>query len=198
MQNKQNSSTNLIDQLSAFTPLILFVTMILLFFILAIFQNHFYSDLFQKSMPEKAGFVGLVIPLVIQVLRLTSGLLSASFFKEKRFLLGVLVFAFSIWISLFEHNEVKHMAEIWGSITVIDENNVIIPTLQTSVELSKNALSAIMQVMIWSALVLELFLAFWLGGQKSTSEKKQHQNKVIFSQNGSQKNGNQKMQNVQN
>ena len=170
MQNKQNSANSMIDQLSSYTPVILFVTMLLLFLIVGILQNQFYSELFTTAMPEKAGFIGLTIPLVIQILRLTSGLLSASFFKSKRFFLGTMVFAFSIWLSMFEHNEVKHMAEIWGSITIVEESNILLPMMQKKIELSTNALQQIMQVMIWSALVLELFLAFWLSGSKGQDQ----------------------------
>lgn len=183
MQNKQNSANSMIDQLSSYTPIILFVTMLLLFLIVGIIQNQFYSELFLVAMPEKAGFIGLTIPVVIQILRLTSGLLSASFFKSKRFFLGVCVFAFSIWLSMFEHNEVKHMAEIWGSVTLLEADNIVVPMMQKKIELSTNALEAIMQVMIWSALILELFLAFWLSGNKSET------NKIVpsFSTNGKAK-----------
>lgn len=184
MQNKQNSANSMIDQLSSYTPIILFVTMLLLFGIVGIIQNQFYSELFTTAMPERAGFIGLTIPVVIQTLRLTSGLLSASFFKSRRFFLGVMVFAFSIWLSMFEHNEVKHMAEIWGNVTLLESESTLLPMMERKVELSTNALTKVMRVMIWSALVLELFLAFWLSGKK---EEKQKDFLNDFSSNGEAK-----------
>ena len=187
MQNKQNSANSMIDQLSNFTPVILFVTRLLLFLIVGILQNQFYSELFLTAMPERAGFIGLTIPIVIQILRLTSGLLSASFFKSKRYFLGVMVFAFSIWLSMFEHNEVKHMAEIWGNITLLESDNILLPMMERKVELSTEALQSIMQVMIWSALILELFLAFWLSGTKPENEGTKEDFLKDFSTNGNGK-----------
>lgn len=171
MQKNEFSPNKMIEQITGYTPIILFVTMLLLFVIVGIVQNQFYNELFASALPQRAGFIGLTIPLVVQILRLTSGLLSASFFKTKRFFLGTLVFIFSIWLSMFEHNEVKHMAEIWGNVTLLEADNIAVPILERKVELSKEALQSIMQVMIWAALVLEFFLALWLGGSKAPEQK---------------------------
>jgi len=151
------------EQLTDYAPAVMGCMMIVMFGLTGWMQHKFLSGTLTGI--EGASFLIIVFPVVIQVLRLVTGFLSASFFKRKFWVLGVVVFLFSIWLSVYEYGEVDSMILYW---TKIDVNTSAITHSATSVEITKNVVRGIMTVLIWGAVVLEFFLAFWLG--KSMNE----------------------------
>ena len=159
-----------------FAPVVLFTVLFLTLFLTGYLQSHFYTSVFSKVLPTE--YLAVLFPVVIQVLRLVTGFLSASFFKKKRFLAGTVVFIFSLWVTMFEHNEAKHMGSYWVS-TGIDLSTVV--QSEMVVTLTKDIITSMMQILIWSALFLELFLAVWVSKLKPETKNEGY----VFSGNGS-------------
>ena len=136
-------------------------------------QYTYISSVFTDVIPG-ASYIAFLFPIVIQVLRLVTGFLSASFLKKRRIFFGILVLLFSIWLSAFEYHKVEDMSLYWTSIEV-DLEQVLQTELR--VEISKNVITGIMTVLIWGALVLEFFLAAWLSATNNRKSVKQDNKK---------------------
>jgi len=166
-----------IDKISDYAPIVLFIMMVVMFALTGWMQHHFLVGVFQDKF-KGASYLVFLFPIVIQVLRFVTGFLSASFFKKGSWGFGLIVFLFSIWLSLFEYGEVESMATFW---TTVDVNLKPLTHNDFSVSLTKEIIKGIMTVLIWGALILELFLAAWMGRSK---KKVDH---VNFSSNGAKK-----------
>lgn len=173
-----------IDKISSYAPVVLFVMMVIMFALTGWMQFHFLKGIFQDKFPG-SGYLVFLFPIVVQVLRFVTGFLSASFFKKSKWGYGVFVFLFSIWLSIFEYGEVKNMAIFWTSFDVslqpVTHNDL-------SVSVTKEIITGVMTVLIWGALVLEFFLAAWVGSTAPTPSE-QIDNNISFSQNGATKKG---------
>lgn len=173
-----------IDQISNYAPLVLFIMMVVMFGLTGWMQFHFLKGIFQDKFPG-AEYLVFLFPIVVQVLRFVTGFLSASFFKKSKWTYGVFVFLFSIWLSIFEYGEVKNMAIFWTSFDVslqpLTHNDL-------SVSVTKEIITGVMTVLIWGALVLEFFLAAWVGSTSPTLPE-QIDNNISFSKNGTNKKG---------
>lgn len=183
MQSNINSTIN---KMVEFAPVVLFTTLFITLFLTGYLQSHFYSSVFKEVLPTE--YLAVLFPIVIQVLRLVTGFLSASNFKKKRYISGIVVFIFSLWLTMFEHNEAKHMGMYWVS-TPMDLSTVVQADLV--VTLTKDIITSMMQILIWSALFLELFLAVWLSKTEGKSVSAADEGYVIpgsnFSKNGASK-----------
>lgn len=173
-----------IDKISSYAPVVLFVMMVVMFSLTGWMQFHFLKGIFKDKFPG-AEYLVFLFPIVVQVLRFVTGFLSASFFKKSKWGYGVFVFLFSIWLSIFEYGEVKNMAIFWTSLDVslqpVTHNDL-------SVSVTKEIITGVMTVLIWGALVLEFFLAAWVGSTSPTPSE-QIDNNISFSQNGATKKG---------
>lgn len=179
MQFNINST---ISKMVDFAPVVLFSMLSVNLFLTGYLQSNFYTSVFSEVLPTE--YLAVLFPIVIQILRLVTGFLSASFFKKKRYFIGITVFLFSIWLTMFEHNEAKHMGEFWVS-SVIDMSTVT--QAETVITLTREIITSMMHILIWSALFLELFLALWLSNLKPEQEEKPLTDEMVFSSNGQSK-----------
>lgn len=170
-----------IDKISSYAPIMLFVTMIVMFCLTGWMQHQFLKGILENKFPG-ASYLVFLFPIVVQVLRFVTGFLSASFFKKEKWGYGVFVFLFSVWLSVFEFGEVKNMAIFW---TDIDVSLKPVTHNDLSISVTKEIITGVMTVLIWGALVLEFFLAAWVGSSSPTPLDKV----VTFSQNGAAKKG---------
>lgn len=138
----KNSAQVLIQELTDYAPLALFIAMLSAFLFMGVLQNQFYHTVFSASLPELAIFLGLGSAIIMQVCRMASGLTSAFHFKNGAFFKGILALAFSVALSWMEHTEAAHMAKMWAND-----------------DLSADAYLLILRFVIWTALALEFSLA---------------------------------------
>jgi len=158
-----------INKISDYAPMILFVTMFAIFAITGYLQHEYYRTIFTGILDDTM-YVAFLFPLIVQVLRLVTGFLSSSFFRKGKYFLGVLVFLFSLWLTVFEHNEAANMGEYWTAI----ELDISVTQIDSKIILVQESIVMMVRILIWSALVLEFFLAFWLGmGAKEQGSKEQ-------------------------
>ena len=185
MTNVKHLSVNdTIDSISNYAPLVIFVMMVTMFGLTGWMQYHFLKGVLDGKI-DGVGYLIFLFPIVIQILRFVTGFLSASFFKKGKWLLGVLVLGFSIWLSIFEYGKVSDMAIVWTTLDITTEPVTHSPT---SINITKNIIRGIMTVLIWGALVLEAFLAFWVASSvESEGEDSESKKPAIFSPNGSGK-----------
>ena len=177
-----------IDSISSYAPLVIFIMMITMFSLTGWLQYHFLSGVLQGKF-DGVNYLVFVFPVVVQVLRFVTGFLSASFFKKGKWVLGGLVLCFSVWLSIFEFSKVNDMADFWTNIDISTE---ALTHSSATVSITQNIIKGIMTVLIWGALVLECFLAFWVGssnreGHKTSSGEmlnEERSNEVSFSTNG--------------
>lgn len=174
-----------IDKVSNYSPVVLFTTMIVMFCLTGWMQHQFLKGIFQDKFPG-AEYLVFLFPIVVQVLRFITGFLSASFFKKSKWFYGIFVFCFSIWLSVFEFGEVDEMAIMW---TDFDINLKPVTHNDMSVAITKEIITGVMTVLIWGALVLEFFLAAWVGSSSPTLSEEDEENNVSFSSNGASKKG---------
>ncbi len=179
MQSTKFSINPTIDKIVEFAPLFLFTMLFIVLFLTGYLQRQFYTQVFTGVM-EQTEYLAFLFPVVIQVLRLVTGFLSASFFKKHRYAAGIAVLIFSIWLTMFEHNEAKHMGEFWVNSS-IDLSTVV--QSEMSLNLTKDIITSMMHILIWGALFLEIFLAVWLSFDSSKNENEGY----VFSQNGATK-----------
>jgi len=165
-----------IDKISSYAPVMLFITMIVMFGLTGWMQHQFLKGILENKFPG-ASYLVFLFPIVVQVLRFVTGFLSASFFKKSKWGYGVFVFLFSIWLSIFEFSEVKNMAIFW---TDIDVSLQPVTHSELSISVTKEIITGVMTVLIWGALVLEFFLAAWVGSSTPTLSEQT----VSFSKNG--------------
>jgi len=160
MQDSKFSIDQTIGQISNFAPVVLFIVMVMIFSVTGYLQKEYYSTIFLDVLDDTQ-YIAFLFPVIVQTLRLVTGFLSASFFKKKKYFLGVCVFLFSLWLTVFEHNEAAHMGQFW---TVLDIDLSTVTQMQnTKLSLVRESITIMVRILIWSALVLEFFLAFWLG-----------------------------------
>lgn len=171
-----------IDNVSNYAPIVLFITMIVMFTLTGWMQHHFLKGVLANKFPG-ASYLVFLFPIVIQVLRFITGFLSASFFKKSKWGYGIFVFLFSVWLSVFEFGEVENMAIFW---TDFDVNLQPVTHNDLSVSVTKEIITGVMNVLIWGALVLEFFLAAWVGFSSPTPSE-QTSDAVTFSRNGAHK-----------
>lgn len=167
-KNSLKSPQLLMRQLTEYSPMLLFVAMLLTFIFMGVLQNKFYSDLFYEPMPELSVFLGIGGATIFQIMRMASGLTSAFLFKNGNTVKGIIVLAFSLWLSYTEHIEAGHMAETWGAVQLLDENNALVP--ETSLTASKDAFLLLLRMFIWASLALELGLAFTMTSKSNSNE----------------------------
>lgn len=153
-----------IDSISEYAPVVVFVMMVIMFALTGWMQHHFLVGIL-GDIPGTSYLV-FIFPIIIQILRFVAGFLSASFFRKKRWTLGICVFCFSIWLSVFEYGKVEGMADFWTQFDV-DLKPVTHSNLKASI--TKEIITGIMVVLIWGALVLEFFLASWMGFKEDSS-----------------------------
>jgi len=176
----QSSINQTIDKMVELAPVVLFSMLFLTLFLTGYLQSHFYTSVFSSVLPTE--YLAVLFPIVVQVLRLVTGFLSASFFKKKRFVAGVVVFLFSIWLTMFEHHEAKSMGEYWVTMSV---DLSTITQVDTVVTLTKEVITSMMHILIWGALFLEFFLAVWVSMKSNQAQNKKPQS--VFSGNGAAK-----------
>ena len=177
---KSNNINIAIDKLVELAPIILFVVLFLVLFLTGYLQSHFYSSIFKGLLPTE--YMAVLFPVVVQTLRLVTGFLSSSFFKKKRIAAGITVFIFSLWLTMFEHNEAKSMGEYFVSL------NIDLSTLtqtEAIVSLTKEIITDVVHILIWGALFLEFFLAIWLS--QSEASNNEQTASINFSENGARK-----------
>lgn len=178
-----------INQMTGYAPIALFVTMLLMFTMMGVLQFNFYGKLFTDSIPGMAMFLGLGIAIIFQVARVASGLTSAFHFKNGNYLKGIMVMVFSLWLSFIEHSEAAHMAELWSNVPLLTEGNILTPTLSRNIDLTEEALILFIRCFVWAALALEFFLALTLTGDddakaQEEEDEKDFLNDESFSSNG--------------
>jgi len=188
MANVNHLSVNAtVDGISNYAPLVIFVMMLTMFGLTGWMQYHFLKGVLDGKV-EGIGYLIFLFPIVIQVLRFVTGFLSASFFKKGKWLLGALVLGFSIWLSIFEYGKVSDMAVVWTTLEVSAQPLTHSPT--SNVTITRNIITGIMTVLIWGALVLEAFLAFWVSTVDDSEDEENEKlelKEVSFSSNGAAK-----------
>lgn len=155
---KSLNVSSTIDSISDYAPLVIFMMMLAMFGLTGWMQHHFLKAALSEKI-EGVSYLIFLFPIIVQVLRFVTGFLSASFFKKGKWLIGFLVLGFSIWLSVFEYSKVDDMTTVW---TTIDLSTEAVTHYPTHVDITKNIIRGIMIVLIWGALVLEFFLAFWI------------------------------------
>lgn len=170
---KVNKVDDSINSIVSYAPVILFVVMFAIFAATGYLQHQYYLNIFDGILDDTM-YVAFLFPVIVQSLRLVTGFLSSSFFRKGKYLFGVLVFLFSLWLTLFEHNEAQHMGEFWTIVEIDTSTITQIP--DTKLVLVQDSIIIMIRILIWSALALEFFLAFWLGmGAKKTDDSKMAQ-----------------------
>lgn len=173
-----------IDKISDYAPIVLFSMMVIMFSLTGWLQYNFLKGILQDKFPG-AEYLVFLFPFVVQILRFVTGFLSASFFKKSKWFYGIIVFLFSIWLSVFEFGEVEEMAIFWTSV---DIDLKPVTHSEINISITKEIITGIMTVLIWGALVLEFFLAAWVGSASPTPLNTENE-KVSFSANGATKKG---------
>jgi len=121
----------------------------------------------------ESGYLIFLFPIVMQVLRFVTGFLSASFFKKGSWFFGIIVLLFSIWLSVYEYNEVDKMAAYWSNLDISTRPLNHSPE---AIAITKDSITGIMTILIWGALILEFFLAAWLGSISKTTDIEYEEN----------------------
>lgn len=183
MQSNNFDMSSAINKIVDFSPVVLFTMLFLVLSLTGYLQQHFYNNVFAPVLPETE-YLAFVFPVVIQVLRLVTGFLSASFFKKRKFVAGIAVLIFSIWITMFEHQEAKVMGEYWVNLP-LDLSTVA--QADVMVEISQHAITSMMHILIWGALFLEIFLAIWVSSKPARSSPALVADPAVFSSNGAGK-----------
>lgn len=160
-----------IDGISEYAPIVVFVMMVVMFALTGWMQHHFLVGVL-GDIPG-TNYLVFIFPIIIQILRFVAGFLSASFFKKRRWALGICVFCFSVWLSVFEYEKVEGMANFW---TQFDMDLKPVTHSDLKVSITKDIITGVMVVLIWGALVLEFFLAAWMGFNHDLDE-----NENVFS-----------------
>lgn len=174
-----------ITKIVNYSPVVLFTVMFLIFGVTGYLQHEYYLNIYDGIL-EDTMYVAFLFPLIIQTLRLVTGFLSSSFFQKGRYLLGVLVFAFSLWLTLFEHNEAANMGQFWTTIEI--DISTATQIEDSKILLVQDSITIMIRILIWSALGLEFFLAFWLT-MTSKKQNKKDDNYVIIEKEKKSKNG---------
>ena len=157
MQNKKFSINSTIDQISNYAPVVIFSMILIMLGLTGWMQYQFLGGVLTAL---EAGYLVFLFPIVMQVLRFVTGFLSASFFKKGSWIYGVIVFGFSVWLSVYEYGEVDKMAAYW---TNLDISTRPLNHSEETLSITRDSIVGIMTILIWGALVLEFFLAAWLG-----------------------------------
>lgn len=172
---KSLNVSSTIDSISDYAPLVIFMMMLAMFGLTGWMQYHFLKVALSGKI-EGVSYLIFLFPIIVQVLRFVTGFLSASFFKKGKWLIGFLVLGFSIWLSVFEYGKVNDMTIVW---TTLEVSTQPITHSSTNVNITKNIIRGIMIVLIWGALVLESFLAFWVSSVDEAEDKES----AVFSSN---------------
>ena len=157
MQSKEFSINSTIDQISNYAPVVIFSMILIMLGLTGWMQCQFLGGVLTAL---DAGYLIFLFPIVMQVLRFVTGFLSASFFKKGSWIYGVIVFGFSVWLSVYEYGEVDKMAAYW---TNLDISTRPLNHSEETLSITRDSIVGIMTILIWGALVLEFFLAAWLG-----------------------------------
>ncbi len=180
MQSNNFDLTPTINKIVELAPAVLFAMLVIVLSLTGYLQQHFYHNVFAPVIPETE-YLAFLFPVVIQVMRFVTGFLSAAFFKKRKFAAGTFVLLFSIWLTMFEHQEAKSMGAFWVNLPV-DLSTVAQAELM--VEISKGAITSMMHILIWAALFLEIFLAVWVSAKPSASSPTPAAPGTVFSANG--------------
>lgn len=174
-----------ITKIADYSPIILFTVMFMIFATTGYLQHEYYLTIYDGILTDTM-YVAFLFPVIVQTLRLVTGFLSSSFFKKGRYFFGVLVFLFSLWLTVFEHNEAANMGQFWTTLEV--DLSTVTQIENSKILLVEDSITVMIRILIWSALVLEFFLAFWLGiGGKE--KLKNTDNYVIIEKEKKLKNG---------
>jgi len=160
-----------INRIADYAPIILFVVMFAIFASTGYLQHEYYLTIFDGIL-EDTMYIAFLFPVIVQTLRLVTGFLSSSFFRKGKPLFGVMVFLFSLWLTVFEHNEAAHMGQFWTMVEF--DVSTITQVQDTKLILVQDSITIMIRILIWSALVLEFFLAFWLGMGAKTKDNEEY------------------------
>jgi len=185
MEDNKFSIDDTINTITNYAPVVLFIMLLLTLVSTGYLQREYYTSVYDGILVDTQ-YIAFLFPVIIQTIRLITGFLSASFFKKRKFLFGTLVFIFSLWLTVFEHNEASHMGIFW---TTIDFDLTTLTQIQEAkLQLTRDGITIMVRILVWSALLIELFLAFWLGMKKETVEKVEYVDVLEdFSSNGTVK-----------
>ena len=185
MEDNKFSIDDTINTITNYAPVVLFIMLLLTLVSTGYLQREYYTSVYDGILVDTQ-YIAFLFPVIIQTIRLITGFLSASFFKKRKFLFGTLVFIFSLWLTVFEHNEASHMGIFW---TTIDFDLTTLTQIQEAkLQLTRDGITIMVRILVWSALLIELFLAFWLGMKKETDEKVEYVDVLEdFSSNGTVK-----------
>ena len=139
-----------------YSPMFLFVSMVLSFILMFLVQLFYYSThVFGENVPGGFSYIiGFSIGLITQLARLAFGLAGAYDFAKGRVARGLSGMLFSLGLAIFEAFEVAEIATLWGGSS---------PTLYNSTML-------ILQSIVWLGLLLEVRLAINLTNTLSIQE----------------------------
>ncbi len=157
-------------------PTMLLVSMLGCFAFIGYTQYLFYAEEFAEGMGDNANLFGGIAAIIVQLIRVASGLASSLHYKRGRIFSAITVFCFSVGVSLWEWHEIEGLAGMIGG----------------------EASLFLLQFCVVVSLALEFGLASTIesdgnigkqGGQKNTSEKDKYisENEKYFSSNGTAK-----------
>jgi len=151
---KHSSLSEGIEAITDYAPVVIFISIVAMYFLTGWLQHHFMKDVLVANL-SKVEALSFQFPILIQSLRFILGFICVSFFSKKRWFFGVLVFMLSIWLAVFEFSKVEHMANFWTNIADVNSS--------VKIEITKDIITGVMTILIWGALILEFFLAAWIG-----------------------------------
>lgn len=164
-----------IETITNFAPVVIFVSIVCMYGLTGWLQHHFMNDVLVASL-SKVDALSFQFPILIQSLRFILGFICVSFFSKSRWFFGILVFLLSIWLAVFEYGKVEHIANFWTNVDVAEVSKL-------RLDITKDIITGVLTILIWGALILEFFLAAWVGYDYDLEESK-NSNAVDFSSNG--------------
>ena len=129
-------------------------------------QYLFYTEEWKGSMGASSSSFALIAAIVIQIIRLASGLSSALQYKRNKIFGAITIFCFSVAVSVWEWNEVQALSKMIGG----------------------EATLFLLKFLVVVSLALEFGLASTIENEPTSNntEKEEPEEKVItFSTNGS-------------
>ena len=176
---KYSSLKDGIDTITDYAPVVIFVSIIAMYGLAGWIQHHFMRDVLISSL-NKVESLSFQFPILIQSLRFILGFVCVSFFKKGRWFFGSLVFGLSIWLAVFEYSKVDAMATFW---TDLELTTRAITHSDLRIKITKDIIIGIMTILVWGALILEFFLAAWVGYDDNLTVS-DSSNDIVFSSNG--------------
>lgn len=151
MNNNSNNygADKAMKVLGDIAPLLLFITAVLSFISMGVFQFNFYQEELSESLPTVGLFLAGSIAFITQIARIAFGLAGAHDFMRNENLRGILGLAASFGLTVFESFEASWMAEHWNA--------------------GSSSYVGLLQFIVWIGFILEVRLILMVSADEKES-----------------------------